>query len=201
MLFRGAKGETRRSAAARSEARRRLGLTTPEWLVLAAFALYSSLPLLAVLVRGGGVFTGADGPYVTDQLQYLAWVREAGEHLLISNQFDVEDDPNIFLNPMFVLSGGVYQLTGSVALGWLVWKPVAIAFLLEDSSRTSGGLADPGDGPAWLRWFWRFGSSRRRPRCSTGQISPVASSPRVPTLRRPPCSRSGTAGRFKQPWR
>ncbi|MBV9465283.1 MAG: hypothetical protein JO206_08535, partial [Solirubrobacterales bacterium] len=56
-----------------------------ELAVLAAFAAVSVWVLaldLWQVVAHGLVWTGTDGFFVIDQLQYLAWIRDASHHLL-----------------------------------------------------------------------------------------------------------------------
>ncbi len=116
----------------------RLARTVPEGPLFVLFALSSLVPLavLFVGVDGGlsissdrGFFTGSDGLQIDDHLQYLAWVRDAGEHGLYSNRFDVVSDPRLFLHPMLVLSGLLWKLGVSVQLAYLAWKPVAVVLL------------------------------------------------------------------------
>lgn len=78
---------------------------------------------------GRGSFTGSDGIQIGDHLQYIAWIRDAGEHVLFSNQFDVVDDPHLFLHPMWVVSGAAWQLGASLQLAFLLWKPVGVLIL------------------------------------------------------------------------
>jgi hypothetical protein len=103
-----------------------------EALLLALLAAWSLIPLaagVAHLAAHGGVLSGVDGGGVNDHFQYLAWVREASEHVLVSNRFDVAADPAIYLQPEWALGGLVAWITGSVQLGFLVFKPVAVAVL------------------------------------------------------------------------
>lgn len=103
-----------------------------EALLLALLAGWSLIPLAAGvvhLVTDGGVLSGVDGGGVIDHFQYLAWTREAGEHVLISNRFDVVESDAVYLQPQWVIGGLVARLTGSVQLGFLLFKPVAVAIL------------------------------------------------------------------------
>src|SRR5690242_5970703 len=97
----------------------------PEGAVLALLALWSVIPLAILfghvggglgIGSGGRVFTGVDGPDIGDQLFYMAWIREAGDHVLVSNQFDLRPDPRLFLHPMFLLSGLAWKLGASLQL-------------------------------------------------------------------------------------
>ena len=103
-----------------------------EALLLVLLAGWSLIPLAAGvvhLIADGGVLSGVDGGGVIDHFQYLAYVREAGEHVLISNRYDVVDSDPVYLQPQWVIGGLVARLTGSVQLGFLLFKPVAVAIL------------------------------------------------------------------------
>lgn len=105
-------------------------VTKPEWGLLCLLSVWSVVPLAILLIDPSGArFTGAEGVQIGDQLQYIAWIRDAGEHVLFSNRFDVIDDPHLFLHPMWVLSGAAWQVGVSLQLAFLLWKPVAVAVL------------------------------------------------------------------------
>jgi hypothetical protein len=97
--------------------------------LLAALAVWMLTPLVILAGAGGDAFNGTYGIQVDDQFQYLAFVREAGEHGLISNRFDVAPDPRLFLHPLFLASGLLWKAGASVQLALLVWHPVAAAAL------------------------------------------------------------------------
>lgn len=100
--------------------------------VLAALALLAFAVLGGLLVRvwtQGGVLSGADGFVVGDSLQYLNWVRQAGEQVLIENRFDLEDGPATLMHPGLLVSGAAYWLGASPVVAYLLWKPVAVAVL------------------------------------------------------------------------
>jgi len=96
--------------------------------VVVAFALWTAVPLL-VLLTGHGVFNGAYGFDVPDVMQYMAFIRDAGQHLLISNRFDVVPDRHLFLDPVFAISGGIWRLGASIQAAQLLWVPVSAAAL------------------------------------------------------------------------
>jgi hypothetical protein len=83
----------------------------------------------AVLVGGSGVFNGAIGSNVPDHLQYMSFIRDSGEHVLISNRFDVVPDRHLFLHPINAVSGLVWHFGASIQLSFLMWVPVAVAAL------------------------------------------------------------------------
>jgi len=94
-------------------------------LVLIAQAFF----VLAALLTKGRPLSGADGLLASDQLQYFAWIREAANHVLIGNPFDLARGDRVFLHPGFLISGAVHDVTGlSIPASYIgLWKPVAIA--------------------------------------------------------------------------
>ena len=74
----------------------------------------------------GRVWTGTDGVYIVDQMQYLAWIKDASKHVLSSNLFVLRDTPADYFNPAVVVSGGLTALGMSPWLSLLLWKPVAV---------------------------------------------------------------------------
>lgn len=104
----------------------------PDWfelLVLAAFAATSlwilSLDLFQVIAHGR-VWTGTDGIYLVDQMQYLAWIRDASHQLLASNLFVLRPTAADYFQPAVVISGGLSALGLAPWLALLLWKPVAV---------------------------------------------------------------------------
>jgi len=100
--------------------------------VLLALALLSLWVLALMLGRAGlGELTwaGVDGLHVSDQMQYLAWIRDAGQGALIPNRYRLEPTQASFLHPGFLLSGGLSALGVPAWLAYLAWKPVAVVAL------------------------------------------------------------------------
>jgi hypothetical protein len=97
--------------------------------VLAAFGVVS-LWVLALdlwqVVMNGRVWTGTDGVYIVDQMQYLAWIRSASHHLLASNLFVLRATPADYFQPAVVISGGLSALGLAPSVSLLLWKPVAV---------------------------------------------------------------------------
>jgi hypothetical protein len=123
---------------------RRLGLDTVELGVLVALAGLS-LAILAALLTKGRPLSGADGVLASDQLQYFAWIREASEHALIGNRYDLAPGERVFLHPGFLLSGLLHTVTGvSIPLSYLLWKPVAVAVMFIGALRYVRRLLPPG---------------------------------------------------------
>jgi hypothetical protein len=100
--------------------------------LLAAFAAGSMWVLALDVYRAhvhGLVWTGTDGFYVVDQMQYLAWIQEASRHVLVSNLFVLHPTPADYFQPAVVISGGLSALGLPAWLSLLVWKPVAVIAL------------------------------------------------------------------------
>jgi len=98
--------------------------------VAAALVVWSVAPMVALLIVSNGTLTGAETLFAPDQLQYLAWTREAADHWLISNTMDLAPSGRVFLHPMFVLSGLASRTGVGVEAAYLLWKPVALLVLL-----------------------------------------------------------------------
>ncbi len=100
-----------------------------ERLVLVAFALVSAwvlfLDLWQVIVDGR-VWTGTDGLFLTDQMQYLAWIRSASQHVLVSDLFVLHPTPGDYLQPLIVVSGGLTALGVAAWLSLMLWQPLAV---------------------------------------------------------------------------
>ena len=127
----------------RSEASRRTGhapvpahgfrLDRFEAGVLVALLALAMAPLVGLLVRvwtKGGLVTGADGFLVADPLQYLTWLREAGNHVAVANLYDLESGPYSFVHPGVVISGLLHRLGLGEVAAYMVWKPVAVLALV-----------------------------------------------------------------------
>lgn len=97
-------------------------------LVFWVLGIWAFAPLVALVIYAaahGGTLTGANGVDPFDQMQYLAWIRDSGEHFLASNLWQVGGTPHDYLQPMWTISGLLWRLGASVQLAYLVWKPVA----------------------------------------------------------------------------
>lgn len=111
---------------------RRLRLGAAEWVLLALFGGLSMWLLVTLAWRSrttGLAWTGTDGPYLGDQMQYLGWVRDASDNLLIGNPFRLERTGEFFVHPGLAVSGVLNRLGLPPALAYLVWKPVAVVVL------------------------------------------------------------------------
>jgi hypothetical protein len=111
-------------------------------LVLIAQAFF----VLAALLTKDRPLSGADGLLASDQLQYFAWIREASNHVLIGNPFDLAPGDRVFLHPGFLISGAVHDVTGlSIPASFVgLWKPVAIAVTFVGALKYVRRLLPPG---------------------------------------------------------
>jgi hypothetical protein len=72
------------------------------------------------------VWTGTDGFYIVDQMQYLAWIQEAARHVLAANLFVLRPTSADYFQPAVVISGAISALGVPPWLSLLLWKPVAV---------------------------------------------------------------------------
>ncbi len=104
----------------------------PDWFelsVLIAFAAVSVYVLaldVGRVVFDGAVWTGTDGVYIVDQMQYLAWIQSASHEFLVSNLFVLHSTPADYFQPAVLISGGLTALGMPSWLALLLWKPVAV---------------------------------------------------------------------------
>jgi hypothetical protein len=104
----------------------------PDWFELSLLGIFVLLSVwvLAVdlwqVVVHGRVWTGTDGIYIVDQMQYLAWIKSASHHLLSSNLFVLRHTPADYFMPAITISAGLTALGVAPWLSLLLWKPVAV---------------------------------------------------------------------------
>jgi hypothetical protein len=168
--------------------KRARGLDRFEIVLLVVFAAVSAwVVALDVFhaARDGLTWTGTDGYYIVDQMQYLSWIQAAAHHGLISNLFVLRSTPSDYLQPAILLSGAVAAVGVPSWLALLLWKPVAVvtlflamrtvayrAFTVTMHRRAAmtlglffgsltviyGALGIVGDMmPTWLSWGYPFG--------------------------------------------
>lgn len=118
------------------------------WTVAPLLLLFVGLPGLEAAASGAGTFTGSAGLVINDHAQYISWIRESGDHLLFSNRFDVVPDPNLFLHPMWLLSGMLWKLGVSLQLAFALWKPVGLLVLFAGFAAYVRRTIEPG---SWAR--------------------------------------------------
>ena len=98
-------------------------------LALCALAFCVLIGLLVRVWVKGGVVTGADGYLVVDPLQYLNWLRQAGDHGLVRNLYDIAPSPRSFLHPGVLLAGLAHRAGLGLVASYMLFKPMAIAAL------------------------------------------------------------------------
>lgn len=106
----------------------------PRYAVIGALATLAgfsavSLALIAVHASAGDVFTGADGPFAGDQLQYMAWIRDSAHNVFADNGYSLAASGHVYAHPMIAISGLVDRLTGAIQAAYLLWKPVAVLLM------------------------------------------------------------------------
>jgi hypothetical protein len=98
-------------------------------LVLVAFAAMSmwvlGLDLWQVIVNGK-TWTGTDGIYIVDQLQYVGWINDASHHVLASNLFVLQPTSHDYFQPGVEISAILAALGVTPWLALILWKPVAV---------------------------------------------------------------------------
>jgi hypothetical protein len=106
-----------------------MGLGLFELAALGAFAAVSvwilGLDLWQVIVHGRH-WTLTDGLFLSDQMQYLAWIQDSSRHVLASNLFVIHRTPTDYFQPLIAISGGFAALGVPPWLVLLLWKPVAV---------------------------------------------------------------------------
>ena len=169
-------------------ASRRARVDPVELLLLAAFAAMSMWVVASdvwEMIAHGLVWTGTDGFFIVDQMQYLAWIQSASHHLLITNLFVLRPTPADYFQPAIVISGALVALGMPAWLALLLWKPVAVlgtffairayayrtvegrgarrsvialGLFFGSFSLVFGSLSIVGDMmPGWLSWGYPFG--------------------------------------------
>ncbi len=105
----------------------------PDPWVIGALALFAGLSIWVLgydlwqVGQSGRVWTGTDGIFPGDQLQYMAWVRDASHHVLISDTYVLRGTPHDYLEPLFALAGGLTALGLAPWVALLVFQPLAVA--------------------------------------------------------------------------
>jgi hypothetical protein len=113
-------------------------VTRAEFALLAALVCWGLFPVVLLLIHAADTHTrltgadglvGADGELGGDQLQYLAWIRDASAHGLAADLFRLTDIRRVYLEPLFTISGGLYRLGVPLVVAYMVFKPIAIGAL------------------------------------------------------------------------
>jgi hypothetical protein len=102
---------------------------------IALLAVFGALSMWVVALdvfhaaRDGLTWTGTDGYYIVDQMQYLSWIQSAAHHGLVSNLFVLRSTTPDFFQPAILISGAVAAVGVPSWLALLLWKPVAVVTL------------------------------------------------------------------------
>jgi len=98
----------------------------------------------------GRMWLGVDGgPVIQDQMQYIGWIRETSEQVLISNHYVAASTQSSYLHPGALISGLVARIGVAPSAGYLLWKPVATLALFGAVWAYVRNLVDAGTG-RWL---------------------------------------------------
>ncbi len=111
--------------------------------LLGVLALWGLVPIALMMIHALQAhlrLTGADGIVGGDQLQYLAWARDAGRHGLASNLFDLQPSGHVFAQPLFSLSGALWRLGLPLTAAYWLWKPIAILILVAGTAAWAARL-------------------------------------------------------------
>jgi hypothetical protein len=110
----------------------RVGGRRLDWFEIALLAVFAVISVWTLgldlwqELAHGRVWTGTDGVYIVDQMQYLAWIRAASHHLLASNLFVLRGTPADYFQPGILVSGALVAAGVAPWLTLLLWKPVAV---------------------------------------------------------------------------
>lgn len=160
-------------------------------LELGVLAVFGALSLWVIALdlwhahARGLAWTGTDGFFIVDQMQYLAWIQSAAHHGLVSNLFVLRSTPSDYFQPAIEISALLTALGMAPWLALLLWKPVAVVgvflamravahrtlegtgerraavtlgILFGSFSVVYGQFGIVGDMmPAWLSWGYPFG--------------------------------------------
>jgi hypothetical protein len=109
--------------------KRRVKLDPFEVAALVVFAAVSlwvlALDLYQVAAHNR-VWTGTDGLFLADQMQYLAWIKDSSHHVLASDLFVLRGTPHDYLQPIVAISAAITAVGVAPSLSLLLWKPIAV---------------------------------------------------------------------------
>ncbi len=125
-----------------------------ELVVLAVFAATSVWVLVLGLwwtVTEGRVWTGVNGVYVQDVTQYLAWVRDASRHVLVSDLFVLRASPHDYLHQRSRSPGASSRSGWHRGSHWRCGSPSPSAARSSRSARscTASWTSGSVDGRRW----------------------------------------------------
>jgi hypothetical protein len=107
------------------------GIDAFDIVVLIAFLSLSMWIVLVLIVRKTPeqVWTGTNGLYIGDQMQYLGWIRYSARHLLIGDPFVTTPSASAYLNPCLFISGLLARAGLGAWLAYLLWVPISAVAL------------------------------------------------------------------------
>ena len=161
-------------------------VTRGELALLAALVVWGLFPVVLLLIHAADTHTrltgadgliGADGELGGDQLQYLAWIRDASAHGLAADLFRLTDIRRVYLQPLFTISGGLYRL------GCRCRSPTGVQAGRDRRARRRSGrvgaahVRRPGGRARGDRRAVACFCRSRRPSCSAGRTPARAGSP------------------------
>ncbi|HZM57103.1 MAG TPA: hypothetical protein VFC03_18970 [Acidimicrobiales bacterium] len=99
-----------------------------DWVFLLLVAVLSVWVMIVLDARQGpnSIWTGTDGTYISDQMNYLGWIQFAASHLLVSDPFTTAPTTADFLHPGLVISTLLVRLGATPDAAYLLWKPAAV---------------------------------------------------------------------------
>jgi hypothetical protein len=108
-----------------------------DWFEVAIFGVFGAVAVWVLaldvyhdVAHNNLVWTGTDGLFLNDQMQYLAWIQDASKHFLASDMFVLRSTPHDYFQPVIVISAGLHALGVAAWLALLLWKPVAVGAAL-----------------------------------------------------------------------
>jgi hypothetical protein len=97
-----------------------------DFVILGAFLVLSLWTVGVFDVQQRGLhWTGTNGFYLGDQMQYLGFIRDSARHLLIGDPYRAGGSQHDYLQPGLAISGILFRFGLPVWLSYLVWVPVA----------------------------------------------------------------------------
>ena len=97
-----------------------------DFVTLAAFLALSMWTVGVLELQQRGLhWTGTNGLYLADQMQYLGWIRDSPRHVLIGDPYRTGGSQHDYLQPGLAISGVLVRLGVGVWLSYLMWVPVA----------------------------------------------------------------------------
>jgi hypothetical protein len=108
-----------------------------DWGVLAVLAALSVWVMVGFITHQtpNRIWTGTDGPYVADQMNYLGWIAVSARHVFIPDPFTIGATPSDYLHPGIAISGLLVRMGMSPGWAYLAWEPVAVVVLFAGSRR------------------------------------------------------------------